>query len=212
MTASVTLCSIMRNSAHYLDRYLEQVTALRRRLEVRLVVTYGDCTDNTYGQLITSGVEMDLAECSHGGPNFGSIDHPTRWDQIAKVVRFTLDRVGDPGDALIWVEADLIWHPDVMLGLVTDLDHVPAVAPQLLANNSIRWYDTFSYRRNGEMFNGQPPYYQPPNYQSDQLVPIDSCGSCFVTDGDYWRDWSGHWPYTPDGGMWLDPALTVWHP
>lgn len=215
----ITVCSIFRNSAHYIDRYLIQAKKLSRLVDLRLVLTYGDCTDTTaaalddYGQMLGLTDQMDVARFDHGGPRYGSVDHPERWDQIAKVVRFTLDRVGDPGDALVWVESDLVWKPDALVALVDDLSDVPAIAPRLLAHGSSRWYDTWGYRKDGAQFLAHQPYV-PGGYVDNgtDWVKIDSCGSCFVTRETYWRGWSGHWPYTAGGDLWYDPDVTVEHP
>lgn len=204
----VTLCSIYRNSAQYLRRYWDQIDGLREMVDVRVVGTWGDSDDNTLDLL--KGRDMELHEYHHGGANFGSVDHGPRWDQIARVVRHTLDMVGDPGGALIWVEADLIWDPGTMIELINDLGDVPAVAPMVLANGSDRFYDVWGYRRHGQRFEAYPPYYQDP--VDAPLVEIDSCGSCFVTRENHWRDWTGHWPYTAGDSLYLDRTETVNHP
>lgn len=207
----ITVCSIFRNSETYLDRYFAQIDALRKHVKVRLVGTWGDSTDDTAALLHKHG-GIEIEAFHHGGPNFGSVDNPARWDQIARVVCRTLDRVGDPGDALVWVESDLIWDPDTILRLLDDLARVPAAAPQVLADGSDRWYDTWGYRQGGRLFSGFPPYWTDPADPETGLVKIDSSGSCFATRGDEWQTWSGHWPYTAGGDLWLDPALTVRHP
>lgn len=221
----VTACSIFRNSAHYVDRYMWQMDRLAERVDLRLVLTYGDCTDNTRETLenvwgarhpviakALGGVSIRVSRCDHNGPDFGSVDNPQRWDQIAQVVSHTLDLVGDPGDALIWVESDLLWEARDMMTLLEDLDQVPAVAPRVIADDGVRWYDVWGYRQNGRMFNAQPPYLPDGTDLGDKLVKIDSCGSCWVTSGGYWKEWSGHWPYTAGGDLWLDPRTTVRHP
>ncbi|HET6873992.1 MAG TPA: hypothetical protein VFH70_04400 [Acidimicrobiales bacterium] len=214
---NVTLCSIFRNSVGYVDRYFSQVHALSGYVDLRLVLTYGDCTDATGPALEAAAdryemPDVEIGQCDHGGPVFPSIDHPQRWDQIALVVRSTLDRVGDPGDALIWVESDLEWSSQTMLKLLDDLAHVPAVAPQNMHATSERFYDTWGFRIDSVGFNAWPPYHQGTPDPDTGLVKIDSCGSCFVTKADYWRGWSGHWPYTAGGDLWLDETVAVRHP
>ncbi len=151
-----------------------------------------------------------LLKVDHGGPRYGSVDHPERWEQIALVMRALTAEVEDPGDAFIWVEADLLWRPEVMLGLLGDLGEVEAVSPLILCDGGLRFYDVYGYRKDGKGFEAHPPYYpeQPPG-----LVKIDSCGSCFATtDWPAVRQWSGHWPYPADGKLWVDPSLVAFHP
>lgn len=214
---NVTLCSIFRDSARYVRRYFDQIDALREHVNVRVVGTWGDCEDHTHDLL--KGRDIELYEYHHGGPHFGSVDHGPRWDNIAKVVRHTLDMVGDPGDALIWVESDLIWRPETMLTLLGDLDNVGAVAPMAMATSAQfdcgpeRFYDIWGYRQDGQWFNAYPPYYRGEPDPNTGLVKIDSCGSCWVAaDDSFWRDWTGHWPFPAEGQLWLDPKVRTRHP
>lgn len=208
----ITLCSIFRNSGRYLRRYWDQIDGLRELTDVRVVGTWGDSDDNTYDLL--KNRDMELHEYHHGGPNFGSVDHGPRWDQIAKVVRHTLDQVGNPGLALVWVESDLIWEPSELYALVADIciNKCQAVAPMVMANGEDRFYDVWGFRQNGQMFSGGAPYFQDVRQPETGLVKIDSCGSCFVTREDHWREWTGHWPYTAGGNLWLDPHFKIRHP
>ena len=48
------LASIFRDSATYVDRYVEQVKALRELMPVRVVAVEGDSTDDTYDQLLAT--------------------------------------------------------------------------------------------------------------------------------------------------------------
>jgi hypothetical protein len=180
-------------------------------VDVRLVVAEGDSTDATLDHLKQRMADDDtLLKVDHGGPRYGSVDHPERWDQIAMVFRATAERVEDPGDAFIWVESDLLWRPEVMLGLLTDLGEVEAVSPLILCDGGLRFYDVYGYKIKGQNFEAMPPYYPP---QEPGLVKIDSAGSCFATtDWDAVARWSGHWPYPAEGRLWLDPSLVVTHP
>lgn len=209
---TLTLCSIFRDAAGYLPRYQAQVAALRVRHDVRLVVAEGDSSDDTLDRLKDwLGPDDTLVKHDHGGPAFGSVDHPQRWAQVAGVVRATLDAVVDPGPALVWVEADLVWRPEAIAALVADLDEAAAVAPLVLIGASDRFYDTWGYRRGGVGFSQQRPWY---SYDGgERLVPIDSCGSCFATsDWPTLSAWDGRWPYGAGGGLRLDPAVEVRHP
>lgn len=206
---------MFRDSAAYIPRYMAQVTALRDMTDVRLVIAEGDSTDLTLDVLKACVLPNDtLLKVDHGGAHYGSVDNLTRWQNIAVVARAIVAEIGDPGDAFVWVEADLLWEPGTILGLLQDLDTdgVPAVAPLCLSGQTELVYDTWGFRKDGEQFTRHPPYYfseQPPG----GLVKIDSCGSCYATkDWDRVRLWDGMWPYTHQGRLWLDPELAVRHP
>lgn len=208
----ITLSSIFRDSADYLPRYFAQIEALRDRMDVRLVLAEGDSTDDTF-KLLDKELRKDdaLIKVDHGGPKYGSIDRAERWADIARVVRATVEEVGDPGEAFIWVESDLMWEPSVMLDLIDDLADVDAVAPKCMAGHSGRFYDYWGFRKNGEYFMPYHPWWHP--YEEGRFQKIDSCGSCFATnDWPTVRAWDGIWPYRADGKLWLDATLEVRHP
>jgi len=208
----VTLCSMFRDAVLYLERYFEQVKALEEFMDVRLVLAEGDSTDHTYQAL--AKLDLELIKVDHGGDRYGSVDHPTRWQNIASVVRPLLEAVGDPGDAFIWVESDLVWEAGALAKLVLDLEEVPAVAPMLMANNHTRFYDVWGYRKDGKRFEAGAPYF--PDMPATGLVPIDSCGSCFVLRPDVFKrvvaEWDGIWPFHTSDGLWLDTEAEVVHP
>lgn len=213
----VTLASMFRDSTGYLDRYFAKVGNLRTRgYDVSLALAEGDSTDGTYAALEGFLRPTDLlVKVDHGGRRWGSIDHPDRWDDIAKVMRGLLDALGDRRtDAFVWVESDLVWTPETMEALLADLATVDAVAPMVLAGDSTRFYDVWGHRRNGLRFNASLPYWQG-EPEKGTLLKIDSCGSCFALAppafGALWH-WSGHWPFTADGALWLDTTAEVRHP
>jgi hypothetical protein len=215
----IALCSIFRNSEHYLPRYFGQVDMLREELKgVRLFLTEGDSQDNTWHALPQYTKDGDqLLHVSHGGPNFGSVDNEQRWQQIAQVVRPTLAMALDESpEVLVWVESDLIWDTGTMTTLIEEAREYGAVAPMILAAGSDRYYDTWGYRQHGRHFLSYPPYFpvdpNPGNNATTHLRWIDSCGSCFATTSmDALRSWDGHWPY-PEAGLKCDPTLCVEHP
>jgi hypothetical protein len=212
----ITLCSMMRNSMGYIDRYFNQVSDLQDLIpELRVVVGEGDHIDQTAELLRSHPYPAEVVDVSHGGARYGSIDHPQRWDDIAKSVRGVLDHVGDPGQFLIWVESDLIWRADTMLKLIANAQARITSCPMVYADNTRRFYDTWGYRVNGQLFNPQEPHWDGSVvWAEDSLVKIDSCGSCFVTSRDGYDElesWTGHWPYK-SVNLWLDTKTEVYHP
>lgn len=222
----ITLTSIIRNGEHYLDRYFRQVADLMDVIpDLRHVVGEGDSTDGSRKVLeaLAPNTGAEILDVSHGGPRFGSVDHPERWANIAKSVRQTLDYIGDPGQKFVWVEADLLWDVDTMMRLLAGTEFYSAVAPMLFAYNSDRFYDTWGYRIGGKGFLGGAPYLPEETIRSDEdFYKIESCGSCFAanTDPQYGNNvrdwvmhgWDGMWPATCDGMLWLDHTLEVYHP
>lgn len=209
----VTLCSMFRNSERYIPRYFDQIARLQEHVDIRLVLAEGDSVDLTPALVKGYATRSDtVLSIDHDGPDFGSVDHPQRWAQISVVVRGMLEHVGDPGDAFIWVESDLIWDPETMLRL---LKAGRCVAPLVKASDDPqRLYDYWGPRQDGKVLNSQPPYF---HFQyADQYVKVDSCGSCFVIPGKDYPEvvdgWDGVWPFTANGRLWMDQEAIVRHP
>ena len=179
----VVLSSIFRDSAEYVRRYFDQVNDLAWELSGKafssLVIAEGDSTDDTY-EAIREHLRIDdvLLQVNHGGRKFGSVDHPERWANIAKVCNTVADHWPE-GATVIYVESDLIWEPETMLRLLEDLDTVPAVAPMCMKDG--RFYDLWGHRGlDGERFTMGPPYHKDLEATDDALVEIGSAGSCVV--------------------------------
>lgn len=214
----VVVASIFRNSMDYMDRYWDQVFSLRDKYDLRCALTEGDSTDGTKDFVWAwNGVCADgyqFATVDHGGPHFGSVDHEPRWQQIAQVVRPTIQRALElEPEVVLYVESDLIWDTETMTQLIDRTAAAPGrtSAPMLLASdNPERFYDTWGYRLNGQQFRGMPPYWDGDDMATHPK--IDSCGNCFATNNlEELASWDGHWPY-PSRNMRLQTDLIVRHP
>jgi hypothetical protein len=227
------LASIFRNSSSYVDRYIRQASLLRDAINklhpqnthsLRLVLTEGDSTDDTYDLLDLAaagkGFSYDLEQVNHGGPSFGSVDNKTRWRNISRVCNATLDRIQPSDDIVIYVESDLLWSPDVMTSLIRHLWQVNAVAPMCFHATTGLFYDTWGFRKNGKQFQPKPPYHLD---VQDILTPIDSAGSCIVMRGEVARKARftppefgivgfGYDMNAQGYQLWLDPNQLVIHP
>jgi len=235
---NVTLCSAFRNSvtSGHLERYLEQVWALHGALDERgdtlhCVWGEGDSSDDTRAQLVSGlyGWEFTLADCTHGGPAFESIESQQRFRQLAKVGNAIWAVIPEDTDAVIYVESDLIWEPATLLGLLDALTVYPAVTPLIMDSPPAQtFYDVWAYRRNGVRFTKQPPYCADLRQAqvavgelAEPMLKLDSAGSCIALR---WKlaQWL-HFPedcfvgfcrllYEKGGELYLCPDLTVFHP
>lgn len=213
------LASVFRDSASYLDRYVAQVEALREHCPVFVIAVEGDSDDNTWTLL--QDTDFYVLKAEHGGPRYGSIDHLTRWRQIASACNIAMiaaTRLTEPDDIFGYIESDLLWDPETMLTLGDDLMRVPAVAPMSMITD--RFYDTFGYTCNGTKFDLYPPYHA--DIDLTCLSPIDTAGSCFLTLGHYlpYLNFSptecirGIGQSLRHNGwqLYLDPTVAVHHP
>ena len=229
----VAMASIVRNAEGYLDRYLRQAGALRELLAARgdtliMRVAEGDSSDNTWARLTEAVREtpgMAVYKLDHEGPAFGSIDDPTRWRNIARTWNRLFERIKeDDYDALIYVEADLIWEPATMLRLLGRLNDtgraVDVVSPMSMHMAGF-FYDTWGYRASGHRFGPTPPYHPGlAGLPAGGLLRLDSAGSCKVMRDVVARQCRfseqdamlGHSVNAKGYGFWLDPSVAVFHP
>lgn len=186
------IASIFRDSAEYVDWYFEQIRRYEEYAEgrVTLILAEGDSVDNTYDLLLEHilrrGVKADrLLKIVHGGPKYGSIDHPDRWRNIAKVCNGVMDEI-PLGENLAYVESDLVWEPEMMHRLLGQLRLVDAVAPLCVHEvNHDLFYDTWGHRGlDGKCFEHHPPYHPALESRQGALVEISSAGSCVVMRAD----------------------------
>lgn len=242
---NVTVISTFRNAVGpQISAYFCQIDALANALARRqpytrlsLILGYGDSDDGTGEALFEAAADSIgalLIDVSHGGPLYGSIEHPQRFQQLAYVGNRLLDCVDASSDVVGIVESDLVWEPETMVQLIEDLEHLPppygAVAPMVM-DGPDSFYDAFAFRRKGVRFTKQPPYHAdlPGLVEQDpelshviSLVEVDSAGSVLFMDAELARQarFSEEEAivglckdiYAHGGSVWLDANATVYHP
>jgi hypothetical protein len=223
---NVTILSLFRNSTHYLERYFEQMDSLQARLRERgdtlhLILGYGDSIDGTGEALFDECANRFcalLVDVSHGGRHYGSIEHPTRFKQLAYCGNKLLACVPTDADVVGIVESDLIWDANTMVALIDHLAHVPAIAPMIM-DGERSFYDGYAFRKNGVRFTKTPPYCE---WLGSDLMQVDSAGSVLFARGNLARKARltdeqvivGYCEAIREqgGSIWLDPTRTVYHP
>lgn len=230
----VIITSIVRNGMGYLDRYVSQVGALVASLERNghtsaVIVAEGDSTDGSDQWLqdfmVRSPFSMTVYQFPHGGPAFGSVDNPTRWQNIARTWNALYGQLsvrarGD--DVIVYVEADLHWTVETMCRLIGHVeDGLLAVSPMCYLSNGV-FYDTWGHRgMDGVHFSHVSPYHNSlVGVPNGGLVRISSAGSCMVMRGivamrckfNEQDAMLGHDIYAQGYELWLDPTLKVIHP
>jgi hypothetical protein len=215
------LASIFRNSGRYVDRYVNQVKALRDHADVTVIVGEGDSVDNTYDRLLDT--DFTVLKVEHGGPSFRSRDNVLRWRHLAAVCNVVwAAAVREHGDEpVVWVESDIIWDASTIVALVHDLRTVPAVAAMSYRyEDPSEFYDIWGHVKDGTPFTRYPPYHAEISHQN--LCEIDSAGSCFAIRADAVSAVEfaaadcvrgvGRSLRAAGFSLWLDPQLAVSHP
>lgn len=233
---NVTIASIFRDSASYVDRYVSQSAALRDALAARGDTLHGvwgegDSIDRT-AQILAEkarkrALTFDLIDVSHGGPKFGSVNAEQRWRQISYCCNAVLDAITPDTNVVVYVESDLIWEAETMMRLIEIIgqnDHYSAIAPMSMAygETPARFYDTWGHSAFGEKFQPYEPFHSRLR-PGVMRMKLDSAGSCIVMIGDVARVARFNPPEEGIVGfgkdiaangfeLWLDPSQSVWHP
>jgi hypothetical protein len=206
-----------------------QVLGLKSHFEyIHLVWLEGDSTDNTLHRLRAAAKEIadrhlhiTLAKYDFGGRLWPSLDHAARLRQVVHLWNKVMQYV----PAYEWVcivVSELIWSADVVPRLI---DHVArgradVVYPALYIKGSNLWYDTNTFRLDGERFLTQPPYLPRPLTDGEQqnwpLVKVDTGGGMIIATRD--RVSMAHWQgnciltFPEDTRCVVDMSVRIEHP
>lgn len=223
----IAVVSMFRTcSTTHVQRYWRQVEELAAAAmpePVRVVAVEGDSTNDTRGMLrrYSNGVPWQLVIREHGGPHCGSVATPERMRQVSFAANGGLDAVTAADDVVVWVESDLLWEPETIVGLIARVrSGLDVVAPAVFVDGRPVFYDIWGYRDlHGRMFSPLPPYAAgletPP-------TEVSSVGSCLAMHGDVAR----RFRLTEDAALvgfcadlrrlghrvWVDWSLAVRHP
>jgi len=229
---NVVLLSMFSSSADYLDRYFDQVAALRNELQrdghhLRLILCEGDSTDDTWHQLWDQvsrrHLKAHVFQHHHGNRVFGSLEIPARFAQLSRIWNEMLDCVVETDDRAVIVESDLIWDVATMQALLRRSSTLGGiVAPMVFEVGTERFHDVWAYRRGGERFSNEPPYHHSLATLHSGLIQLDSAGSCLAMPGEVARtcrttredELVGFCNEARATGysVWLDPGLRIQHP
>lgn len=222
----VALGSIWQNGVRHIDRYVAQYYSLRAYCPEHTfepLIVEGDSDDNgATWERLNRAFPGRVTKREHGGPTFGSVDDPQRWRGVSYACDGVLERVTAEHDALLWVEADLIWEPATMERLLGHLSRVDMVCAMNLMRGT--FYDTWAFASAGVYFQAAPPYHTMlTKTSSNGLYPLDSGGSCWAVRGEVARTCRFRPPERAMRGfceevrahgwhIWLDAQAKVEHP
>jgi hypothetical protein len=194
---TIALVSFFRNCGWngQVARFFTQAAQLRNVLartdaKLRVICVHGDCTDDTVPHIMRNAEFHDLAvqlvECNHGGPMYGSTEAPERLKALSQIGNAGLGSIRDTDDYVVYVESDLIWDGATIVRLLNRVsDEAHVVAPLIFAGEY--FYDVFCFRKNGQRFAPFPPYHSELNH-GGSLTQVDSVGSCLVMPGKVARE------------------------
>lgn len=224
---NIAVGAIFQNSTRYIDRFVAQyysLVAYAPEHAFEPILVEGDSTDgNATWDKLQHAFKGHVTKREHGGQVFKSVDDPQRWRQVSYACDGVLEQIRPEHDALLWVEADLIWEATTAFKLIQRLSQVSACCAMIMRGNA--FYDTWSFRKNGTHFSPNPPYHPclrapSPTYG---LASIDSGGAFWAARGDVVRTCRyrppelsivGFWQEAARLGhrLWVDPKLIVHHP
>lgn len=194
---NVVVLSAFRNAVNHLNRYFDQVLALREHglkndnsFSVRVVACEGDSTDKTLHDLkwmklsIDSRVNVSIVKYDHGGPAFGSVESVERMTALTGVMKVMLaqvDHVRVFDHMVLYVESDLIWTPHDVGSIIDrawERGGFDVVAPLVFAGDN--FYDVYCYRGlDGSRFAPYAPYHSSMKPKGE-ITEVSSVGSCLA--------------------------------
>ncbi len=201
----VAILTPFRNARGNLPLYFNQVSSLRDSLllkgyTLRLVAAEGDSLDGTRERIealsASHGIPLVIADTTHGGMRWGSVEDPVRMKVMSDVMNKALSEVVESDDIVVWIMSDLKWDVEDIEWLIKDLeesDRFQVLAPLVFIGGAEDklFYDTWAYRRGGERFYNKFPFHDDfyklihdddnPNPPAE--IEIDSAGTCLVMQG-----------------------------
>lgn len=235
----ITVASIIRNGAKYVDRYLAQVRSLFHSHAFqgsgRLVVVEGDSTDGTYellcarrSQMETDSIRMDVIKYDTGKPMFGSVDSDERWLALEDCWNEAVWHIGDSKYVML-IESDLIWQPSNALEGIRAIQSnlCDVYYPLLMAEKNVHWmHDINGFRKQGVKFLNNYPYYakmgddgnvtEQWRREQQYIHDLDTGGGMILFEGKHlnkvlWRDkCRAH--FNPQLRLTVDMFNRIYHP
>lgn len=223
----LTILSIFRDAAGYLDTYLSQLRAVLPSFgHARLCWLEGDSADDTRERLRVAarefvndfGAAVSLTRLDTGGPYWPSIDHADRWQQLATCWNANLAQL-KPTRLAVCVESDLVWSADALTRCAAYVTEGVAdvMSPLLMCGwHPSTFYDTHAtILPDGRPFSHRPPYV--PDHDGSRLVRVATAGGLIVTTGERLAQarWGEHdcILHFPEGTDWrADLETTIVHP
>lgn len=234
MDFEITILSIFRQSASYLQRYFSQVERAFAQTggAGHAIWLEGDSEDETYKflqekkvDLENAGHKVTLIKYDLKKPMYSSVDLPERWYTLASCWNKCLSHL-EPSKLCICVESDLIWSPDILPKLARKLDenhHI--IAPMLMTENSLEtfgeylYHDIWGCRRGASKFRGTNPFWKKCSELSEEkeLVEVTTAGGMLMGTYDHmskakWNLTNCILNYAEGTKVFVDKTLMILHP
>jgi hypothetical protein len=228
--ANITICSLFRDSANTLGRYLKQVISLWPLADTRWIFIEGDSIDGTFDKLDTwsrgpYGKQARVIKHNTRTRRHGSCVDAERFLVLSVLGNLALQSVFADSDYVLWLESDLIVTDDnTLLKRLVDTSQKydnAAVAPYIYLNQvRHQFYDIWGFRIKDKCFNPFQPYadkiYKEP-------FEVQSAGSCVLFPAKYILDGARFNKEEVIVGLCkdvrrrgckiiADPNLTIYHP
>lgn len=175
----------------------------------------GDSNDDTYLKLLKfkevhNNVKVERANRSIQMPRF---------QRLAELRNTLIDTMLQDEDYVFWVDSDIIELPPNILDILINRN-VDIVAPLVLIEGDLRFYDILAFIHKGKNFTHQKPYCP---QLTENLLELDSVGTCYLVKRKvydsgvrYGKDMSEQVTFCLNARfklfkVYVDPQLTVLH-
>jgi hypothetical protein len=181
MADSVVVISLWRDDMHRdIKRRVDHLLSKSYPVK-RFIWVVGNCQDETedylHARAERSGQDVTVVPYDS---RYQDDDPDSRLRRLSETFNAGLDHLRPEDDTLLVHESDLISPVNVIERLLAVPGDVRAGWPVLTVpnNGGAVFYDTYAYRKDGQMFINGWPYH--PCYRAGQPFEVDSVGSCWL--------------------------------
>lgn len=222
--SNLTICTACRDDEAGVAKFRQRVEALEWLAQsLQVIVCEGDSVDGTVSELL-KWVEHDprikLVKHNTGEPKYGSVVHPARFRNLARVFNEALDAVDlEWTDHVLFLPFDVEIRPDLAIRLMAH--EADLVSPMTWRNGM--FYDTWACTpAEGEQWVNFPKAWAERHWKG-KLLPMHTIGGTILIKVDVLKDGVRYTEEEVDRGFskwarrlgyscWLDTGTHVQHP
>lgn len=176
--AQVCMISHWRNDADKSLRLRARHLLSKSWPDLRFVWVVGDSTDDTHEQLAALVADDARVTLIQHDTHVPGEDPASRLVRLSQTVNVELDQITPDDDYVLIHESDLVTPTD-LIQMMLETGHCPVAGwPVLPLSGGTIFYDTWAYRKDGQMFSNNAPFH--PCYRPYDVFEVDSAGSVLL--------------------------------
>lgn len=215
---TVLVATPVKNASKWIGRYLSQIKQFNcRNCKVHFAFLEGNSSDDTYDKLLKfSESRRDVWLQKR------NVKTKKRFRRLAFLRNYIVDNALKREDYVLWIDSDIIKTPPNLLNVLIQ-DNYDIVAPIVLIEHKMQFYDTHAFRYKGKNFRHLRPYCEAPELKKKVPFQVSSVGTCYLVNrkiyeantryGDKGSEQISFCKESRKKGfrIWVDPRIKVYH-